>query len=135
MNVFHTNLSNLVIHLQNDISNISNTQDHILVNITLLQHNISQLGTQLNAINGSIQQASSIAQGSSTLSNKLSQLEHQLIAMANQIHNPVNLYKNCQEETKSCTIGPDHSHKDYWRDCPTEYLPLHKQVYISMQSK
>ena len=130
VNLFHTNLSNLVVHLQSDISNISDTQDRFSVKITSLQHNISQLGSQLNAISSSIQQGlPTTAQGDSSLSNRLSQLEHQLTAVSNQMHTPVNLYENCREETVSCSIDPDGSHTDYWRDCPTKYLPLHKQVY------
>ena len=116
--------------IQNDVSTINNTQDHnILETISSLQHNISQLGSQLDAIHGSIRQALSTTQGDASLSNRLSQLENQLNTLSNQIHNPVNLYKNCREDTANCSIDPDHSHTDYWRDCPTEYLPLHKEVH------
>ena len=115
--------------IESDVSSINNTQDRISEKILSLEHNISQLGSQLNAIRSSIQQASSTSQVDSSLSKRLSQLENQLNKLSSQIHNPVNLYENCQEETASCSIDPDGSHTDYWRDCPTKYLPLHKQVY------
>ena len=132
MNQFHMNVTNLVTHIQNGVSNIRVSQDHISEKIISLQHNVSQLGSQFNAIRGSVQQASSTTQGdTSDISNRLTQLKNQLDTLSSQIHNPVNLYKNCREDNASCSIDPDRSHTDYWRDCPTEYLPLHKQVCYS----
>ena len=130
MNQFRTNVTSLVAHVQNDVSSIRDSQDHIIsVKIASLQHNISLLGSQLDDIR---HQASSTTQGdTSRISNRLSQLENQFNALSSQIHNPVNLYKNCREDNASCSIDPDHSHTDYWRDCPTEYLPLHKPVCYS----
>ena len=114
--------------IESDVSSINNTQDHISEKILSLEHNISQFGIQLNAIHSSIQQASLTSQVDSSLSKRLSQLENQLNKLSSQINSPVNLYKNCREDTASCSINPDHSHTDYWRDCPTEYLPRHKQL-------
>ena len=118
--------------IQNDVSSINNTQDHdtILEKISSLQHNISQLGSQVDAIRGSVQKASSTTQGDASLSNRLNKLEDQLKTLMNEIHNPVKLYQNCWEDTASCNINPDHSRTDYWRDCPTEYLPLQKEVCV-----
>jgi hypothetical protein len=116
--------------VQNNASNINNTKDLVILEkISSLEHNISQLASQLDAISGSIiRQASSGTQGDAALSNRLGQLENQLTTLSNQIHNPVNLYKNCKEDTAICTIDPD-SHTDYWRDCRTKYLPLHVEVH------
>ncbi len=116
--------------VQNNVSIIDNTKDLIILEkLSSLEHNISQQASQLDAIHGSIiQQASSGTQGDAALSNRLSQLENQLTTLSNQIHNPVNLYKNCKEDTAICTIDPD-SHTDYWRDCRTKYLPLHVEVH------
>ena len=132
MNQFHMNVTNLVTLVQNSVSSIRDSQDHISEKIISLQRNISQLGSQFNAIHSSVQQASSTTQGdTSDISNRLTQLKNQIDTLSSQIHNPVNLYKNCREDTASCSIDPDHSHTDYWRDCPTKYLPLHKQVCYS----
>ena len=117
--------------VQNNVSGINNTKDHIMLEkMSTLEHNISQLASQLNAIRDStIRQGSSATEGDAALSDRLNQVENQLLTLTNQIHNPVNLYKNCKEDTTSCTIDPDDSHTDYWRDCPTEYLSLHEEVH------
>ena len=126
MNQFRTNLTSLVARVQSSVSSVRDSQEHISEKVMSLQLNISRLGSQLNAIR---QQAASTTQGdTSALSNRLDQLENQLNALSSQIHSPVSLYKNCKEDTASCSIDPDRSHTDYWRDCPTDYLPLHKQV-------
>ena len=130
LGLFRANMSELVSHVQNDVSSISDVQDHLSEKITSLQHNISLLSSQLNVIRNGIQHASSTTQDVTSLSNKLSQLENRLNTLSNQIHHPVNLYENCIEETASCSIDPDHSHADYWRDCRTNSLPLHKEVCI-----
>ena len=116
--------------IQNNVSSINSTQEHIILEkISSLQHNISYLSSQLDAIRDHIRQISSTTQGDASLSNRLSQLENQFNTLSSQIHNPVNLYKNCKEDTATCSIDPDHSHTDYWRDCPTKSLPLHKEVH------
>ena len=127
-NLFRTNMSTLFIHVQNDMSSISDTQDHFSKKITSLQHNVSQLSSQLNAIHSSVQQVSPTNQDDTSLSNRVSDLESRLSTLSRQIHNPVKLYQNCREDTTSCTIDPDRSHTDYWRDCPTKYLPIHQKV-------
>jgi hypothetical protein len=111
-----------------NVSIINNTKD--IITLEKLEHNVSQLASELDAIRGStIKQASSVTQGDAALSDRLGRLENQFVALSNEIHNPVNLYKNCKDDTTSCTIDPDRSHTDYWRDCPTEYLPLQKEVH------
>ena len=131
VNQFHTNLTSLVARVQNSVSSVRDSQEHLLEKVISLQLNISQLGSQLNAIR---QQALSSTQGdTSAISNRLDQLENQINSLSGQIHSPVNLYKNCKEDITSCSIDPDHSHTDYWRDCPTEYLPLHKQVHYILR--
>ena len=116
--------------VQNNISNINNTKDLVILEkISSLEHNISQQASQLDAIrNSTILQGSLATQGDKALSDRLSKLENQFTTLSNQIHNPVNLYKNCKEDTAICTIDPD-SHTDYWRDCRTKYLPLHEEVH------
>ena len=130
VDLFRANMSELVSHVQNDVSSISDAQDCLSEKISSLQHNISLLGSQLNVIRNGMQHASSTSQDTTSLSNRLSQLENRHDTLSNQIHHPVNLYENCIEETASCSIDPDHSHTDYWRDCRTNSLPLHKEVCI-----
>lgn len=127
-NLFHANMSTLVAQIQNNVSSVRDTQDNILEKILSTQHNISLLDNQLSTIRRNMQQASSTTQDGATLSSRLGQLENKLNILSTQVHNPVNLYENCREDTESCSIDPDHSHTDYWRDCPTKYLPLHKEV-------
>ena len=129
MKLFHSNVSNAVTHVQNEVSSIRDSQGHVSEMIASLQLNISQLNNQLNAIHGSIQHASSTSQSDASLSDRLSQLESRLNSLSDLIHNPVNLYKNCKEDTVSCSIDRSHT-DDYWRECPTEYLPLHKEVCL-----
>ena len=130
LNLFHSNMSELVSHIQDDVSSISDAQDHFSEKISSLQHNVSLLGSQLNVIRNGMQNASSTSQDTTSLSNRLGQLENRHNTLSNQIHHPVNLYENCIEETANCSIDPDHSHADYWRDCRTHSLPLHKEVCI-----
>ena len=59
-----------------------------------------------------------------------SKLQKQVDGLSEEIHHPVNLFKDCKEDTKSCSIDPQKSH-DYWRDCATLYLPLNKEVRTS----
>ena len=117
--------------VQNNVSDINNTKDLVILEkIASLEHNIFQLTSELDAIRDStIRQSTSATQGDAALSDRLSRLEKQLTTLSNQMHNPVNLYKNCKEDTVFCTIDPD-SHTDYWRDCRTKYLPLHEEVHI-----
>ena len=95
-----------------------------------LQQNLSQFSDQFTAVHNNVQQLTSRAPEYTSLSERLGQLESGVGKLRNEMHNALNLYKNCKEDTESCSIDPDKKHTNYWRDCPTRYLPLHEEVYL-----
>ena len=124
--------------------------------ISLLQKNVTDLGNQLSFVHSDVQKLSlkgeefislsgrvhqtedSIAKLNSKdhqiegsiakLNSKVHQVEDSSTKLSSEIHHSLNLYKNCKEDTSTCSIGPDRDHINYWRDCPTRYLPLHQEV-------
>ena len=125
------NMSELAAYLHGDPINITTIQNQFTEQISSLRHNVSQLGNQLNTLNNSMQQMSdqfSRVQGDTHLSDRLGQVENRVSNLNSEIHNPLNLYKSCKEDSTSCSIDPDSTHTDYWRDCPTDYLPIHEEV-------
>ena len=129
-NTVHTELSSLASSMQNGLANVSERQSELSTQILSLEHNVSQLADQVGVLQGSVQQATkqlSTVQSDTSLSDRLGQLESRVNGLNTEMHRPVNLYKHCQEDNRSCSIDPSRS-RDYWRDCATVYLPLHKEV-------
>ena len=93
-------------------------------NRNLIQQLTSIINNNERRLNSSQIVQESVAKSSS---DQLSKLQKQVDGLNSEIHQPVNLYENCKEETAKCTIDPVQS-KDYWRDCATLHLPLNKEV-------
>ena len=108
--------------LQENISQFSDHQSSEAKDVASFSARLSEVENKLNKF---AQKTSSKTQDDATLSRRLGEVESKV---ENAIQKPLNLYKNCEEDTSSCSISPDHSHTNYWRDCPTRYLPIHKQV-------
>lgn len=122
--------SSLEFSVHQNLTDISRTQSELQQVMFSLEANISLLSHQIGIVNDGIQQARnqlSAVQSDTSLSSKLNQLQQHIESISAQMHHPVNLYKQCKEDTTSCSIDPNHSH-DYWRDCATAYLPLNKEV-------
>ncbi len=49
--------------------------------------------------------------------------------LTTEVNSPVNLYQNCIQETRSCTIGP-RTTDTYWTWCQTAYGPVSKAVSL-----
>ena len=94
-------------------------QNHVL--IQQLQNKISNNEKRLNS-----SQSTQLSMANSH-SDQLSKLQKHVDGLEAEIHRPVNLYKDCKEDTVQCSIDPSQS-RDYWRDCATLYLPLDKEV-------
>ena len=125
----HRNISESVAHVKSNVTTIAGVQANILDQITSLQQNISQLGIHFSTLQNSIQQQLSSAQNVAPISDRLDQVESSVNRLNTDIHSPLNLYERCKQETASCTIDPDQRQRsDYWRECPTDYLPLDKEV-------
>ena len=94
-------------------------QNHVL--IQQLQNKISNNEKRMNS-----SQSTQLSMANSH-SDQLSKLQKHVDGLEAEIHRPVNLYKDCKEDTVQCSIDPSQS-RDYWRDCATLYLPLDKEV-------
>lgn len=121
--------------LQQNFSQVSNQlsdRKQYLVELELLllslQQNLSQFSDQFTAVHNNVQQLPSRAPEYTSLSERMGQLESGFGKLRNEMCNSLNLYKNCKEDTESCSIDPDKKHTNYWGDCPTRYLPLHEEV-------
>ena len=112
--------------MEKDIKDVKNgtAQQHNNI-LGLLRYNNSVMAHKIGAMEDNAHQASK--QDNKLLSDRLSQLSGQLEHLNTEVHQPVNLYKHCKEDTKHCTIAPEQS-RQYWRDCATMYLPLKVDV-------
>ena len=125
----HGNISVTVAHVKSNVTTIAGVQANILDQITSLRQNISQLGIHFSTLQNSVQQQLSSAQNVASFSHRLDQVENSVTRLNTDIHSPLNLYERCKRDTASCTIDPDRRQRsDYWRECPTDYLPLDKEV-------
>ena len=59
--------------------------------------------------------------------SRLRKLQGGVDSLKEEMHRPVSIYKDCREDTKSCSIDPKKS-RDFWRDCATLDLPLNKEA-------
>ncbi len=64
-----------------------------------------------------------------TTITQLNSLQSSVNYLTTEVNSPVNLYQNCIQETRSCTIGP-RTTDAYWTWCQTAYGPISKAVSL-----
>ena len=70
-----------------------------------------------------------LLQVTSNITSDLSSLQSSVDTLTTRVNSPVNLYKDCTQETRSCDIEPSsESDVRYWRYCPTDFLPINITV-------
>ncbi len=102
-------------HLENEVElNVSRKMDRaeVIAVTDSLQSSVSSLNTANEAT-----------------TTQLNSLQSSMSSLTTRVNSPVNLYQNCIQETRSCTIGP-RTTDIYWAWCYTDYQPISKAVSL-----
>ena len=65
---------------------------------------------------------------------QLNSLQSSVNSLTTRVNSPVNLYQNCIQETRNCTIGP-RTTNTYWTWCETAYGPISRAVILGTHTQ
>ena len=97
------------------------------VYVSALQENTATLTRQIVELENKLNQTHNTAMA------QLSSLQSSMNTLTTRVNSPMNLYQNCTEETRSCSLLPtSRSTTNYWRWCDTARLPINRTVSINI---
>ena len=91
-----------------------------LQNLTARQAIIDQLSTSVSTLTSQLISAQSLIQSLGLVQNNLREDLNRLRS--------VDLYPNCRQDTRSCTMSTGGSSNYYWRSCRTSYIVINPSV-------
>ncbi|XP_064402165.1 uncharacterized protein LOC135347949 isoform X2 [Halichondria panicea] len=129
-NRFMTQLNNL----ESSVSSLNTANGATMTQLNNLESLVSSLNTaneatmtQLNSLESSV---SSLNTANGATTTQLNSLQSSVGSLTTRVNSPVNLYQNCIQETRSCTLT--QSDDVNWRACGTTTLPVDKSGYYTL---
>ena len=131
-----TQLSSLL----SSVNTLNKTDNDFMTELNTLGSSVNSLNvadnlfdTQLNSLQSSINSrlnslqssVSSLNTANGATTTQLNSLQSLVGSLTSQVNSPVNLYQNCIQETRSCTVT---SGSAYWKHCTTSRLPVNESV-------
>ena len=99
---------------------------NLLSSINALNITANDFMAALNSLQSSV---SSLNTTNAATMTQLNSLQSLVSSLTTRVNSPVNLYQNCIQETRSCTIGP-RAIDTYWTWCQTAFEPITKTVSL-----
>ena len=133
----------LVVNSVNHVQHLTTTQlSEVQSSIDTLRSMLNISTSQLNSLRttwdshstamAQLNSLQTVVNGLNTVQHSttshLNSLQSSVNTITDRVNSPVNLYQNCTEETRSCTISTSSSSNYYWRYCTTPSLAINSTV-------